>query len=281
MASASDLDIRPMWGGFGVEVLGVDLTTADLETQDALVEVFHRSGTMVIRDQVLTAEQQLAFTRRFGELETNTSADFTYPGHKEIYIISNKEGEDGKQIGNWQAGQGWHTDASYQEKPTMCTMLYAVEVPAEGSDTLFADLCAAYQALTEEEKAAYADLKIHHSLEALRKMQGRALSYADMTLPDVIHPMICTHPADGRKALWVSTGTVKGVVGMPNPEGLDLIHRLVDFATQERFVHAHKWRVGDVLIWDNRCTLHRGTPFDLTKYQRLVYRTWVKGQRPV
>ncbi len=102
-----------------------------------------------------------------------------------------------------------------------------------------------------------------------------------MTLPDVIHPMICTHPADGRKALWVSTGTVKGVVGMPNPEGLDLIHRLVDFATQERFVHAHKWRVGDVLIWDNRCTLHRGTPFDLTKYQRLVYRTWVKGQRPV
>ena len=281
MASANDLDIRPMWGGFGVEVLGVDLTTADLETQDALVEVFHRSGTMVIRDQTLTAEQQMAFTSRFGELETNTSDLFTYPGHKEIYIISNKEGEDGKQIGNWQAGQGWHTDASYQEKPTMCTMLYAVEVPAEGSDTLFADLCAAYDALTADEKAAYDGLQIHHSLEALRAMQGRKQSYEDLSLPDVIHPMICSHPADGRKALWVSTGTVKGIVDMPNPEGLDLIHRLVDYCTQDRFVHAHKWRVGDVLIWDNRCTLHRGTPFDLNKYQRLVYRTWVKGQRPV
>jgi taurine dioxygenase len=278
--SGQRLDIRPLWDGFGVEVLGVDLAAADPATQDALVDAFHRAGAMVIRNQTLSAEDQLAFTRRFGELETNTSDEFTYPGHNEIYIISNKE-EDGRPIGNWQAGQGWHTDASFQEKPTLCTLLYAVEVPAEGSDTLFADLCAAYDALSDAEKDAYGDLKIKHSLTALRRMQGRPLSEADLALPDVIHPMIRTHPADGRKALWVSTGTVTGVVGMSNPEGLDLIHRLVDFATEERFVHAHKWRVGDLLIWDNRCTLHRGTPFDLTRYQRLVYRTWVKGDRPV
>jgi taurine dioxygenase len=272
------LQIRPMWEGFGVEVLGVDLATAGVDIQDRMVEVFHRHGAMVIRDQVLTPEQQLAFTRRFGEPETNPDVQFTIPGMREVYVISNKV-VDGRVIGNWQAGQGWHTDASYRERPTLCTMLYALEVPPEGSDTLLADLCAAYDALTDEERAAYDGLQIHHSFRALREMLGRPIG--DEDIPDVIHPMIRTHPADGRKALWVSTGTTRGIVGMPNPEGLDLINRLVEFAVQDRFVHAHKWRVGDILIWDNRCTLHSGTRFDIDKHVRLIHRTWVKGDRPV
>jgi taurine dioxygenase len=245
-----------------------------------VVDVFHRHGVMVVRDQRLTPEQQMAFTRRFGEPEGNPLRDFTVPGYPEIYIISNKV-QNGVVIGNWKAGQGWHTDSSYREVPTMCTMLYAVEVPEVGSDTLLADLCAAYNALSDEERALYDDLHIHHSFTALREHQGRTADhYEEEDLPDVIHPLIRTHPADGRKALWVCTGAVRGVVGMPNPEGLALIERLVAFATQPRFVHAHKWRAGDILIWDNRCTLHRGTPFDLDKYTRLVYRTWVKGDRP-
>jgi taurine dioxygenase len=195
-------------------------------------------------------------------------------------VISNKV-VDGKVIGNWEAGQGWHTDASYRERPTMCTMLYAMEVPPEGSDTLLADLRAAYDALTDAERAAYDRLQIHHSFKALQEMRGRTSPYGEAGIEDVVHPMIRTHPADGRKALWVSTGTVRGVVGMPNPEGLELVERLVAFATQPRFVHAHKWRVGDVLIWDNRCTLHRGTAFDLDRYVRHVHRTWVRGDRPV
>ncbi len=279
-AQTAEIDIRPLWDGFGMEVLGVDLATADAATQDRVIDVFHRHGAMVVRDQKLTPEQQLAFTRRFGEPEGNPSTEFTFPGHPEIYVISNKV-EDGRAIGNWRAGQGWHTDASYRECPTMCTMLYAVEVPGEGSDTLLADLCAAYDALTDAEKEAYDDLKIVHSFRALREMQGGASPYGEEDIEDVVHPMIRRHPVDGRKALWVSTGTVRGVVGMPNPEGLELIERLVKFAVQPRFVHAHKWRVGDLLIWDNRCTLHSGTPFDLGKYSRLVYRTWVKGDRPV
>jgi taurine dioxygenase len=163
----------------------------------------------------------------------------------------------------------------------MCTMLYAVEVPDEGSDTLLADLCGAYNALTDEERAEYDDLELVHSLEALREYQkaGR-VPYEGAVSDEVVHPMVRTHPADSRKALWVSTGTVRGVVGMPNPGGLELVDKLVAFATQDRFVHAHKWRAGDLLIWDNRCTLHSGTPFDMDKYTRLVYRTWVKGDRP-
>jgi taurine dioxygenase len=98
--------------------------------------------------------------------------------------------------------------------------------------------------------------------------------------PDVIHPLIRTHPADGRKALWVSTGTVKEVIGLPGADGLALVDELVEWATQDRFVYRHKWRVGDVLMWDNRCTLHTGTLYDDTKYDRLMHRLWVKGDRP-
>jgi taurine dioxygenase len=98
--------------------------------------------------------------------------------------------------------------------------------------------------------------------------------------PDVFHPLIRSHPADGRKALWVSTGTVKGIVGMPADEGLALIDEMVAFATQERFVYPHKWQVGDILVWDNRCTLHRGTRFDFEKHIRHVHRTWVQGEVP-
>ena len=98
--------------------------------------------------------------------------------------------------------------------------------------------------------------------------------------PDVTHPLIRTHPADGRKALWPSTGTVDEVIGLPNPEGLDLIDELVEFMTQDRFVYRHKWRAGDVLMWDNRCTLHTGTLYDDTKYDRLMHRLWVKGDAP-
>ena len=163
----------------------------------------------------------------------------------------------------------------------MCTMLYALEVPAEGSDTLIADQCAAFESLPAERQRALDGLMVHHSFTALREMRKIPTTDADRArYPDVFHPLVRRHPRDGRKALWVSTGTVKGIVGMPNPQGLDLIGELVDLITQERFIYRHKWRVGDVLVWDNRCTLHRGTPFDTSKYVRYVRRTWVRGEVP-
>ncbi len=164
-------------------------------------------------------------------------------------------------------------------------MLYAIEVPDEGSDTLLADVCKAYDALTPERRAALDGLVLHHSYQHF--MANR--EYGRMELsdeqkrenPDVFHPLIRMHPADGRKALWVSTGTVKGIVGMPEPDGSKLVEELVEFATQERFVHRHRWQPGDVLMWDNRCTLHSGTLFDDAKYSREMHRLWVRGDRPV
>jgi taurine dioxygenase len=281
MTAPTSMTVKPLWDGFGVEVTGIDLSKCDQKIQDDVVEIFHLHGAVVVRDQTLTPEQQMSFTRRFGPPETNSRMEYTLPGFPEIYVISNKKVE-GRAIGDYQAGLGWHTDSSYLEKPALCTMLYALEVPEEGSDTLLADLCAAYKALPEDRRTGIDDLKIHHSYKALMDMKGVPLSEAQMAaMPDVVHPMVRTHPADGRKALWVSTGTTLGVIGMENPEGLDLIHEMVAHATSERFVHAHKWRKGDVLIWDNRCTLHRGTSFDIGKYTRLVHRSWVKGDRPV
>ena len=272
--------VRPLTDRFGVEISGVDLTKSGPAVHRKVVETFHKHGIMVIRDQKFSPEAQMEFSRAFGTPETNPRTEFTYPGIPEMYVISNKI-VDGRKIGDIEAGQGWHTDSSFYEQPVMCTLLHALEVPAEGSDTLMADLVAAWNALPPERQAQLEGLQVQHSWRALMEFKGVPVTQADDFLPDVVHPLVRTHPADGRKALWPSTGVTRGIVGMPNPQGLDLLKELVEFATQDRFVYRHKWRVGDVLIWDNRCTLHTGTRFDATKYQRHVHRTWIKGERPV
>lgn len=281
--STSALVTRELKPGFGAEILGVDLARGGRSAAQAAVETFHRSGAIVLRGQTLSPADLLSFIACFGEPEEHTLKQYTLPGYPNIFILSNRI-VDGRPIGAHNDGIGWHTDYSYKEKPVMCTMLYAVEVPPEGSDTLLADLCAAYDALPEARKRELDGLVLHHSYQYF--METR--EYNRMTLspelqaanPDVFHPLIRTHPADGRKALWVSTGTVKGIVGMRHEQAMSLIEELVAFCTQDRFVYRHRWQVGDVLVWDNRCTLHTGTLYDDTRYIRQMYRLWAKGDRP-
>ena len=283
IARASKLRTRELRPGFGAEILDIDLTTAGAAALDSVVATFQLHGAILLRGQRMTPDDLLAFIRWFGEPEGHTQKQFTLPGYPNIYVLSNKIA-DGKPIGAHNDGVGWHTDYSYKEEPVMCTMLYAVEVPPEGSDTLLADLCAAYDALPEARKRQLDGLVIHHSYRHFmetrqygRKVLSEAMKAEN---PDVFHPLIRTHPADGRKALWASTGTVKGIVGMPADAALRLIDEVVEFATQEQFVFRHKWQVGDVLMWDNRCTLHTGTLYDDQKYTRLMHRLWVKGDKP-
>jgi taurine dioxygenase len=275
--------IRELKPGFGAEVLGVDFPRATPAQKSLLVDAFQHHGALLLRDQTLSPDDLLDLIRLFGEPEGHTLQQFTLPGYPNIYILSNKV-VDGRPIGAHNDGVGWHTDYSYKAEPVMSTMLYAVEVPPEGSDTLLADLCAAYEELAPERRSVLDGLKLHHSYQHfMENREWGAMKLSDTLKaenPDVIHPLIRTHPADGRKALWVSTGTVKEVIGLPEPDGLALVDELVAFATQDRFVYRHKWRVGDVLMWDNRCTLHTGTLYDDTKYDRLMHRLWVKGDRP-
>jgi taurine dioxygenase len=280
---ASAVAIRALKDGFGAEILDVDLATASDAQMDEVVEAFHRNGAILLRGQTLSPDALVAFVARFGEPEGHTLQDFTLPGYPNIYILSNRE-VDGKPIGAHNDGVGWHTDYSYKAEPVMCTMLYAVEVPGEGSDTLLADGVAAWNALSPERQVELEGLKLHHSYEhfmATREWGSRELTDEQkLATPNVVHPLIRTHPADGRKALWPSTGTVIEVIGKPGPEGLAMIDELVEFMTQERFVYQHKWKVGDLLMWDNRCTLHTGTLYDDTKYFRTMHRLWAKGDRP-
>ncbi|MBS0412604.1 MAG: TauD/TfdA family dioxygenase [Proteobacteria bacterium] len=276
--------IRELKPGFGAEVLGVDVAHADNDTIDGVVATFHKHGAVVLRDQKMTPPDLLRFISRFGEPEIHTLVENCLPGFPNIYVLSNRI-VDGKPIGAHNDGIGWHTDMSYQAEPVMMTMLYAVEVPAEGSDTLLADCVAAWNALPPERQAQLRNLKLHHSWEHfMRTREYNRQEDLDPKLlaqnPDVIHPLVREHPADGRLALWPSTGTVKEVVGMPNPQGLELLDELIDFVTQDQFVYRHKWRAGDLLMWDNRCTLHTGTLYDDKKYIREMHRLWVKGDRP-
>ena len=269
--------------GFGSEIFDVKLATADSATLAAVVDTFQRSSAIVLRGQELSPQQLKRFMRLFGILEGHTLQEYTLPGHPEIYVLSNRI-VDGRPIGAHNDGVVWHTDYSYREEPVMCTMLYAVEVPPEGSDTLFADICSAYQALPEAQRARLDGMVVHHSFRHFmeRRVYGKAETSAELFAqnPDVFHPLIRRHPFDGRKALWVSTGTVKGIVGMPEPEGTQLVDSLVEFATQDRFVYRHKWQKGDVVVWDNRSTLHSGTLFDDQRYIREMHRLWVKGDKP-
>ena len=282
-ATNTEIGFRELKPGFGAEIIDSDLTDLNPEDTRNLVRIFHRHGALLVRNQNLSPHQLESFLGAFGELEEHTMKENCLPGHPFIYILSNRL-VNGKPIGAHNDGIGWHTDYSYRQEPVMCTMLYAKEVPEQGSDTIFADLCAAYADLSPSKQHELNGLVLHHSykyfMETRLYNQTKLSSKIEQENPDVYHPLIRTHPADGRKALWVSTGTVKKIVGMPNPDGLKLLDELVEFATQEKFTYRHKWKIGDVLIWDNRCTLHTGTLYDDKKYIREMHRLWVKGDKP-
>jgi len=262
---------------FGAVIHDVDLATASEATLQAVVNQFHLSGAILLRGQNLDPEQLVGFVSLFGEPEEHTNKAFVMEGHEKVYILSNR-------IGSHRDGVGWHTDYSYKEEPVMCTMLFSVEIPNEGGETYLADMVAAFDALPPARQQELEKLRLHHSWEHF--MVHRLEAKMDITPellaenPDVIHPLIRTHPADGRKALWVSTGTVTEVIGQDDPADLAILDELVDFGTQDRFVYKHKWQVGDLLMWDNRCTLHTGSGFDDQKYFRTMHRLWVKGDKP-
>ena len=286
MDTLVDVRTRPLkpGSGFGAEILDVDLRCADRETVEGVVRTFHSNGAILLRDQHMTPDKLVEFISAFGEPEDHTLQQYTVLGQPKVYRLSNKV-VDGKPIGAHNDGVGWHTDYSYKPEPVMATMLYAVTVPPEGSDTLIADCVAAWDALPPERQKALEGKTLHHSyVHFMRTREHGSMELSDELKaenPDVHHPLVRTHPADGRKALWPSTGTVIEVNGMENPDGLELVQELIDFITEDdRFIYRHKWREGDILMWDNRCTLHTGTLYDDKKYEREMHRLWVRGDKP-
>jgi alpha-ketoglutarate-dependent 2,4-dichlorophenoxyacetate dioxygenase len=267
----------------GAEVRGVDLTLPVEPAVFAEIEAaFNRYGILVFPAQPVTDEQQLAFSRLFGPLEVNPN----YAGAKmrlrpDVADISNLDAEgrvlardDRRNLFNI-GNQLWHTDSSFKRTPAKCSLLSAREIPASGGETEFADLRAAWDALPDARKRELQGLVVEHSIFRSRSQIG----FADFNdeifkeLPPVPQALVRHHRYSGRTSLYLASHA-SHIIGWRVEEGRALIEELIAFATQPQFVYQHRWTVGDLVIWDNRCTMHRGRPYDDTQ-RRVLHRTTV------
>jgi taurine dioxygenase len=285
----STIEIRPLSDVLGAEVLGANLSRDDDETFRTIHDAWlSHDGLVVIRDQKITPEQHIAFSRRFGPLigRRNSVPDSVLlPGYPEILVLSNKKA-NGEAVGLENAGHYWHSDVTFEEKPAMGSLLYGIEVPPEGGDTLFANMYQAYETLPEETKQKIATLHGAHSYATSPDGYERGGKRAELTEEqkagqrrEIQHPVVRTHPETGRKALYVNSGFTKRIVEMDENDGKKLLAALFKHSIQEKLIYQHKWRLNDLLIWDNRCLIHLATPYD-PKYTRHMLRTTVAGDRP-
>ncbi len=271
----------------GAEITGLDLSkTLDDATFCAIEDVLHDRGVIVLRDQRLTEEEQIAFSRRFGKLEIHVASQYLKPGYPEILIVSNIV-ENGGQIGLADAGQYWHSDLSYVANPSRCSLLYALEVPTRNGvvlgETMFASAAWAYDTLPEPMRTRLKGLTaIHRYGDRYRKQEaagGRAaLSEEQLkSVPDVQHPVIRPHPITGRKVLFVNEGFTAVIEGMPEEESAAVLKELCQHITRPEALYQHNWRAGDLVIWDNCLSQHRAVRNYELPLRRRMHRTTVAG----
>ena len=284
------LNIKPTGAALGAEILDVDLSQEiDHATFNDIVAAFHEHEVVFFRDQKLTPEQHIAFSRRFGELELHVRVDCCRPGHPELFVVSNVI-ENGKPIGSLDAGLFWHSDLCYMGEPSRGSLFYAREVPMHDGralgDTLFASATAAYDALPEETKQRISGLKAVNSYEKGyyrdRKSGGRKPLTEEQKrrTPDMEHPIARTHPYTGKKCLFVNEGYTSRIAGVDDEQSESLLSDLLAHATDPRFIYRHQWRVGDLLIWDNCSTQHLAIRDYELPQRRLMERTTVRGSAP-
>jgi alpha-ketoglutarate-dependent 2,4-dichlorophenoxyacetate dioxygenase len=267
---------------FGAEVAGVDLRRA----RDAALEEI-RSGmdeyaVLVFREQPFTDAEQLAFAQRLdGELHSKTGISTLAKnrfGNEALTDISNvtESGEildrDDRRRAYNLGNRLWHTDASFQDPPGRYSMLHARVIPPVAADTEYADLRTAYDTLSEDVKQRLEGLQAHHSIAYSRQTLGFEFSEDEQgRLKGAVHPLVRRLPRSGRQSLYLASHANR-ILGWPVPDGRLLLRDLTEHATQRQFVYRHGWRVGDLVIWDNRCTMHRATPFDDGAYRRELRR---------
>jgi len=263
------MQFQPLCPGFGLETFDVDISRPLSNAQFAELErAFFAGQVLVLRGQSLTPAQYIDFARRLGPPEPHVIDQFHHPEDPNILILSNRR-RDGEPVGLADAGTYFHTDYSYLEVPARATMLYSLEVPSKGGDTLFANQYAAYDDLPERTKTQLEPLlAVHHY--GNRKVEENAERTAASTLtaeqkarmPVITHPVVRRHPVTGRKALYAVSGSSYGIIGMPEDEAVDLLDELAEHATQQKYVYSLRYGIGDVVIWDNASLLHSATLVD-------------------
>jgi taurine dioxygenase len=271
--------VRPLSPALGAEIVGVDLgQEIDDRTFAQIRDAWHEHLVILLRHQELSEDDQVRFAEKFGPPAVIHTKQFVR-NHPAVMLISNIR-EDGKPIGALPDGEmHFHTDQCHQEQPAMASMLYAIEVPRAGGNTLFANGYKAYEMLPDALKLRIAGRKALNAYDYDTAAMKRGTRLAD-GVPSCVHPVVRTHPATGRKALYVNRLMTMRIEGLPADESDELLDTL--FAHQERreFVYEHVWRPGDLLMWDNRCTLHARTDFSPDE-RRLMRRVTILGEKPV
>ena len=279
-------EIKPNLSGTGAAIIGLDLSKPlDGTTFKRISDAFNEYSVLVYRDQHLTLEQHIAFSRLWGPLQVNVRSDFNKPGYPEIYVVSNIL-VDGKPIGSQDAGRYWHTDLCYLPKPTKCSLLYAHELPGPGlGDTMFASNIRPYQKLPktvkkrlEGKKAANSYRYMYDRKVAEFGLRPKLTDAEKQNYPDdAIHPVIRTHPENGKKCIFVCEGYTTKILDMPDEESEELLKLLFDIVQKPENVYRHKWQLGDLLMWDN-CAVQHKVSFDYElPLRRRMERTTVEA----
>ena len=277
------VEVIPTGGGVGAEVKGVDLRRIDAATFAALHRAWVDHQVLLFRGQSLTDEDLIAFSRQFGGLDfapVQENGRRFVDGKPEIYVVSNVV-ENGVAIGSLGAGEAvWHTDMSYLDDPPKASMLYALEIPPEGGDTWFCNMYTAFETLPAALKARAETLTIKH--DGTYNSGGFVRLGVTPTddpraSPGAVHPLVCRHPESGRRCLYLGRRRNAYLMGLELAESEALLDALWEHATQPQFSWTHRWRVGDLVMWDNRCTMHRRDPFDNAS-RRVMHRTQIKGE---
>ena len=280
-----NVTVTPLSGSMGCVVSGLDLREPLADDVSGLIrKAFLAHRILIFRNQSLDEASLVRVTREFGEPVVHHVGEYLDQDFPQIMRLSNNT-VDGKPLGAPNNGIHWHSDQIFRPEPMLATLLYGERTPAAtGGDTLFSDMYGAYEALSPEMKERLAPLQAVHSFVASYErnyIRARKLSAQEMAdNPDVCHPVVRTHPETGRKALFVDPDSVKHIEGMDRDESDDLLRALFAHVEDPRFVYRHKWRQGDLVVWDNRCLMHRATNYDESREIRLMLRTQTQGDRP-
>lgn len=280
------IEIRKLQPEFGAEITGVDLIThMDDDTFAQIEAAFNQYSLLVFHGQDFTDETQVAFSRRFGELEKTVASVVGIVD--EIADLSNVDKNDrmidpaGQRALYHSGNRRWHTDSSFKKIPAKASLLSGREVPPQGGETEFACMRLAYEALPEEKKEQLEGLVAEHSFSYSQGLVGANLLTGEQeaALPPVPQAVVRTIPGLGVKSLYVGRHAAR-ILGMDEKQGRALLDELPEWCTEPRFRHLHKWKAKDLVMWDNRCMIHRGRPWDDSKYRRVMHRTTVAGDAP-
>jgi alpha-ketoglutarate-dependent 2,4-dichlorophenoxyacetate dioxygenase len=282
------LQTRPLHPRFGVEVVGLDVRRVAGDVFADLVAAFNEHSVLLFRGQRVDDAEQVAFSARFGPLEATIRTVVSHQGYlPEISNLANVDADDrliptGDKRLLFNAGnQMWHTDSSFKRVPALASLLSGREVPPEGGETEFASMRIAYEQLPDDIRRLLEGRVAIHSFEYSRGLVGEGLLAPEHAaqVPPVPQALVRTNPMNGRKAFFVASHACE-IVGMPTEAARTLLRDLLDRATAPDLVYTHRWQPGDIVMWDNRCVLHRGRPWDVGRYRRVMHRTTVAGDGP-